>query len=168
MPLPEEFNLTPRESNHYVQAGQTAQIEIHGAAFWPKLNDAYEYSFDRQHLDDRLYYPAYNVGDPALDYTVWTNRKMVPHIVLRYDLSSLGAHKELALVFQFEAVSNAHLLIFTNNGLLGDETLVQGDDQFLMEVETLDYFNLYFIHTRLAGSSYGGRWFFKGIKGYVV
>ncbi len=168
MPLPEEFNLTPRESYYRVQSDQFAALSIIGATFWPKYNDVYKYSFDRQHLDDRLYYYSSAAADPALDYTVWSNLKMAPHIRLSYDLSSLGAHKELALVFQFEAVSNARLLIFTNNGLLGDETLVQGDDQFLMEVETLDRLDLYFIHTRMAGSAYGSNWFFKGIKGYVV
>jgi hypothetical protein len=47
-----------------------------------------------------------------------------------------------------------------------DETdvviFVYGDNQFLLEIESLDLpLNLYFIHA-------GGYWFFRGLSGYVV
>ena len=80
----------------------------------------------------------------------------------------MGEQKELALVFKFEAISESRILIFTQAGLLGDVTLIPDDNQFLMEVESLDYLGLYFIHSCREGSSVGGNWYFKGINGYVV
>lgn len=168
MPLEATFSLTPRESYYRVASDQRAHLNIQGARFYPKYHEGFQYSFDNQHAEDKLYFHGYNAADPRLDYTAWGNLRMAPHIRLDYNLSSLGTHKELALVFSFEAETESRLLIFTNDGLLSDETLVPGDNQFLMEVETLDYLNLYFIHTRLDGSGYGGSWFFKGITGYVV
>jgi len=170
MPLPLEatFGLTPRESYFYVAEDQRAVLAIQGAYFSPKYYEGYRYSFDGQHAEDKLYFPRYNAADPGLDYTVWDNRRMVPYIRLDYNLSSLGTHKELALIFGFQAVSESRLLIFTDDGLLSDETLVPGDNQFLMEVETIDSLDLHFIHARRDGSIYGGDWFFKGITGYVV
>ena len=93
---------------------------------------------------------------------------MAPRIELWYDLSGLGGNKELALVFRFEAVTDSRLLIYTGDGLLDEEILVAGDNQFLIEVETLDQLTLFFINANLEGSTSGGQWFFKGISGYVV
>jgi len=58
---------------------------------------------------------------------------------LYLNLASFGTQKELALVFGFDAIStNARLLIFSAAGQLGDETLAIGDNQFLMEIESVD------------------------------
>jgi hypothetical protein len=47
-------------------------------------------------------------------------------------------------------------------GLLKDQELAYGDNQFLLEIESLDQsLDLYFIHA-------GGTWFFRGLSGYVV
>jgi hypothetical protein len=47
-------------------------------------------------------------------------------------------------------------------GCGSDQQLVDGDNQFLFEIESLDLpFDLYFIHA-------GGHWFFRGLSGYVV
>ena len=73
----------------------------------------------------------------------------------------------LALIFGFDVLYNTlpgHVLVYSDAGLLsgGDQTLVYGDNQFLLEIESLDLpFNLYFIHA-------GGYWFFRGLSGYVV
>ena len=168
MPLEASFSLTPRESYYFVASDQRARLFVQGASFYPKYSEGDPYAFDNQHAEDKLYFSGVNAADPGLDYTDWyNNRRMVPYIFLAYDLSSLGTHKELVLVFGFEAVTESRLLIFTDDGLLSDETLVPGDNQFLMEVETLDDLNLYFINTCLDGYYYGGKWFFKGISGYV-
>ena len=168
MPLEATFSLTPRKSYYGVASDQWAELKIQGVYFYPKYNDVYPYCFDNQHWGDKLLFRNSNAADPGLDYTNPNNLLHAPNVMLDYNLSSLGTTKELALVFSFEAVSESRLLIFTHDGLLGDETLVHGDNQFLMEVETLDHLSLFFIHTRLDGSSYGGLWFFKGISGYVV
>ena len=87
--------------------------------------------------------------------------KKTRFIDLVYDLSSFGTSKELALVFGFAPQSDSRLLIFTNAGLLSDETLVMGDNQLLLEVEVLNYIEIFFVHA-------GGDWLFRGIDGYVV
>ena len=54
------------------------------------------------------------------------------------------------------------VLVYSNAGLLQDQTLVYGDNQFLLEIESLDLpFQLNFVHA-------GGDWFFRGLSGYVV
>ena len=54
------------------------------------------------------------------------------------------------------------MLVYSNAGLLQDQQLVYGDNQFLLEFDSLDStVYLQFIHA-------GGYWFFRGISGYVV
>ena len=82
------------------------------------------------------------------------------------DLGDYGAaHKQLALIFGFDVLWSANpgrVLVYSNAGLLQDQQLVYGDNQFLLEIESLDLpLTLYFIHA-------GGYWFFRGISGYVV
>jgi len=57
---------------------------------------------------------------------------------------------------------SARVLVYTDAGLLQNLQLVYGDNQILLEVESLDQpVSLYFIHA-------GGGWFFRGLSGYVV
>ena len=91
-----------------------------------------------------------------------------PHIRLCYYLSDLGTNKELALVFGFESSSKSRILVYSDNGQLADIVLEEGDNQFLIEFESIDYMDLYFIHARHDGRNYGGSWYFKGITGYVI
>ena len=164
MPLQETFSLTPQNMHNIISLDQQAYISAFGVSFfWPITKN-----FNTQYSDDKLYYTHCNAVDPSVDYAMWTNRQTVPHIELFYNLSALGEHKELALVFSFEVIEESRLLIYTDDGLLDEETLIVGDNQFLIEVESLDPLHLYFIHTRLESSPSGGRWFFKGIAGYVV
>ena len=66
-----------------------------------------------------------------------------------------------AVVVQ-NSFSPGRVLVYSDAGLLKDQTLIYGDNQFLLEVESLDQpFLLYFIHA-------GGSWFFRGLSGYVV
>jgi hypothetical protein len=54
------------------------------------------------------------------------------------------------------------VLVYSDAGLLKDQQLVYGDNQFLLEVESLELsFMVHFIHA-------GGNWFFRGLSGYVV
>ena len=87
---------------------------------------------------------------------------------LYFNLTSFGTQKELALVFGFDADTESRLLIFSDAEQLGDETLAVGDNQFLLEIESLGSLYLYFIHAQRAGFLYGGRWFFRGVTGYVI
>jgi hypothetical protein len=68
------------------------------------------------------------------------------------------------LIFGFDVYSNSpgRLLIYSDGGRLKDQQLIPGDNQFVLEIESLVYgFSLYFIHV-------GGSWFFRGLSGYVV
>lgn len=80
-------------------------------------------------------------------------------------LQAFGANKQLARVFAFDVLYpsiDGRVQVYSDAGLLHDQTLVYGDNQFLIELESLDqYVNLYFIHA-------GGYWFFNGLSGYVV
>lgn len=54
------------------------------------------------------------------------------------------------------------VLVYSDAGLLKDQQIVIDDNQFLVEIESLDLpFYLYFIHA-------GGYWLFRGLSGYVV
>jgi hypothetical protein len=168
MTLATTFSLTPRNSYYSAGGGKLAKLNIYGALFLHHLSSTYPYCFDRQHAQDQLYFHGAFAGNPALDYKKQSNRELAPHIYLNYDLRAFGQRKELALVFQFKADSDSRLYIYSNASLLDKETLYRGDNQFLMEIETLNPMSLYFIHVNKEGSSVGGNWFFQGISGYVV
>ena len=86
----------------------------------------------------------------------------VPHLEL---ISTMTAYKkELALIFGFDTtmVIGGRVLVYDDAGLISDQTLELGDNQFLIHVESLaTQIHLYFIHA-------GGPWSFAGISGYVV
>ncbi len=168
MALEATFSLSPRTSYLHLADDKQARLSINGAYFSPKYGEGYRYSFDHQHGDDELYFGGFFAADPSLDYASWAYKRQVQYIWLKYDLSSFGANKELALVFGFDATSTSRVLIYTNSGLLEDVSLAVGDDQFLIQVESLDPLDLFFIPVQFDGSPYGGSWFFKGITGYVV
>ncbi len=166
MPLTETFNLTPLQPYYYVNNTQRAYLYIYGGyiSYYGMTR------FDYQYTNDRILFLSSFAGDRTLDYSQWSNLIHVPHIELYYDLSSLGTKKELALVFSFTASSDSSLFISTlgSSSPLAEETLTVGDNQFLIEVETLDPLSLHFIHVNKEGSPWGGSWFFQGISGYVI
>ena len=168
MSLTATFSLSPRESWYYVGDTQRASLWILGVDIIPEYREGLAMSFNGQYADDRLFFNAYTAADPMLDYTIWGNRRCAHYIQLSYNLSSLGTNKELALIFGFQAINPARVLIYTDAGLLGDQALDLGDNQFLIEVESLNSLSLYFIHACLDGINNGGGWFFEGINGYVV
>ena len=83
-----------------------------------------------------------------------------------FDLADYGAaQKQLALIFELDVLFNefdSHVLVYSNTGLLQDQKLVYGGNQFLFEIESVDLpLFLYFIQA-------GGYWFFRGLSGYFV
>ena len=169
MTLEPTFALTPRSSYYYSASDYQARIYVNAVSFSPKWYDTYRYSFDHQHAQDEVYFYHYTAVDPSVDYSSWSNRRRVPHVRLHFNLTSFGTQKELALVFGFDPINESRLMIFSDAGQLSDETLLVGDNQFLMEIESLETgLNLYFIHAQRAGSSSGGEWFFRGVTGYVI
>lgn len=169
MTLEPTFALTPRSSYFYSASDNLALAHVFGVSLLSKYSDGYRNSFDNQHAEDEAFFYGGTAADPSVDYSSWSNRRLVPHVMLFINLTSFGAQKELALVFGFDATSGSRLLIYSDAGQLSDETLAVGDNQFLLEIESLEtYLSLYFIHASEAGSDYGGNWFFQGVTGYVI
>jgi hypothetical protein len=156
------FTLTPRSPWYYKSMHNQAVLFCYGADF------SYVPPTDLSSLyaTDRFFFDAAFAGDPSLDYTQWANRKEAPFLSPSIDLRDYGAaRKQLALIFGFDILYSSvdgRVLVYSDAGLLQDQKLVYGDNQFLLEIESLDLpLNLYFIHA-------GGYWFFRGISGYVA
>jgi hypothetical protein len=156
------FTLRPKAPFHWISAQNHAVLFCYGADF------AYisPYDLPSLHATDRFFFDGAFASDPNLDYSQWANRRKSRFIYCVLDLRAFAAsQKELALVVGFDVVysgSDARVQVYSDAGLLSDETLVYGDNQFLIEVESLDQpLNLYFVHA-------GGPWYFRGISGYVV
>lgn len=167
MPLQTAFELTPRES-YLPGAGHNAQLFCHGISLYPKYDPSYRFSFYHQHAFDEIFFLGDRAGDAAANYAAYAERRHVPHVELLYDLSAFAPNKEVALTFRFDAYSESRVLVYTSAGLLDEEILHVGDNQFLIEVESTDPLNLYFIHANFDGSTVGGHWFFRGIDGYIA
>jgi hypothetical protein len=168
MPLEPTFSLTPTSANYYIGAGDRARFYVWGADFYPWTGS--RPSLNQQCANDELFFLSSFAADPALDYTLHNNRRQTRHIQLFCDLRDYTPNKELALVFGFDVTTpEARLLVYSSAGQLEDVMLVQGDNQFLMEVESLESaFTLFFIHARRPSYSVGGSWYFQGITGYVI
>jgi hypothetical protein len=154
------FTLTPRIPVYYQSMHNQAALTCWGADFLPVPPT----DFASLYSSNRFYFDGASAADPTLDYSQWLNRHRSPYLEAFIDLQDIGgASKQLALIFGFELITvTARVQIYSDAGLLHDQTLAYGDDQLLIEVESLDqYVNLYFIHA-------GGYWFFKGLSGYVV
>jgi hypothetical protein len=143
-------------------------MSVHGTSFGPNVSSTYRYTFDHQHASDELFFLQNTVGDAAADYTHWLTWMKAPHVDLNYDLSHFEPHKEVALTFRFDALTESRVLVYTDAGLLDEEILHVGDDQFLIEVESTDALYLRFIHVNHDAQSSGGNWYFRGIDGYIA
>lgn len=155
------FTLTPRSPQYWSSFQNRADLSCYGAVFW--FVDPYDFS--SLYTTDRFFFDGVYASDPNLDYTKWTNRKRAPGLTCYVDLRDFGPQKQLALIFGFDVLFagiDGRVLVYSDTCLLQDQTLIYGDNQFLLELESLDQpLNLYFIHA-------GGDWFFKGLSGYVV
>lgn len=168
MPLQQVFSLTPRESRTYSGAGDRAHMLVCGVTHMPKYYSTYRYTFDQQHASNELYFPNWMAGDARAGYQAWHERRHTPHVELYYDLSAFQPHKEVALTVRFDAISESRVLIYTSAGLMGEEILNPGDNQFLIEIESTSALRLFFIHVNREASDYGGSWSFRGIDGYIA
>jgi hypothetical protein len=156
------FTLTPRsplylDPHNY---NNYAYVFCYGADFWAgSPND-----LSSLYANNRFFFDPNFAGDPNLDYTKWDNLKKTPYLYSHIVLAGYaGTKKQLALIFGFDVLTvDGRVLVYSSAGLLQDQTLVYGDNQFLLEIESLDQeVYLYFVHA-------GAGWYFKGLSGYVV
>jgi hypothetical protein len=157
------FTLTPVLPTYQDPLHNMALLYCYGADFWP-----WDPNLTLQYANNRFFFDASFAADPNLDYSQWANRVKARHLQFYINLTSYkAANKQLALIFGFDVAYTAwpgRVLVYSDNGLLfgGDQTIVYGDNQFLLEIDSSDSeFFLYFIHA-------GGHWFFRGLSGYVV
>jgi len=155
------FTLTPL-SPFYEVSGNSAWLNCYGGDFtaWSP-ND-----LSSLYASNRLFFDNSFAADPNLNYAQWRNLKKAQHLESFIYLSGYAAaNKQLALIFGFDVQHTSgpgRVLVYSYAGLLQDQQLVYGDNQFLLEIESLDsWVSLYFIHA-------GGDWFFRGLSGYVV
>jgi hypothetical protein len=160
------FTLTPQSPNFYSDTLGSAQLYCFGADFlsYSPLDLSSLYA------SNRFYFNSSFAGNPNLDYAQWANRKKAQFLACYIALQryAAGHNKQLALIFGFDVLSVSGLpvpgrvLVYNDASRLSDQTLVYGDNQFLLEIESLDQtVDLYFVHT-------GGDWCFTGLSGYVV
>jgi hypothetical protein len=148
--------LDPLNNNNY------ADLCCYGADF---LNSS-PLDLSSLYASNRFYFHTSFGCNPNLDYTQWDNLKKTQFLFSGINLQSYATtNKQLALIFGFDVMYsglNGRVLVYSDAGLLQDQQLVYGDNEFLLEIESLDQeLDLYFIHA-------GGNWFFRGLSGYVV
>src|SRR5215510_471160 len=130
------FTLTPRSPYHYKALHAQAFLSCYGADFefdGPS-------TFSSAYASDRLFFDGAFAIDPTLDYSKWANRKKARFLALFVDVGAYGAHKQLALIFGFDVTFSSldgRVLVYSAAGLVQDQTLVYGDNQFLLEIESV-------------------------------
>lgn len=154
------FTLTPRSPVWQGNPPNESLLFCFGADFFP-------WSFDYSTLygADSLYFDSSTASDPNVDYRQWPNRRHTARLEAYVNLGGYGNMKQLALIFGFNiptAAGSGRVLVYTDSGPISDQTLASGDNQFLLEIQSLaNPFYLYFVHV-------GGSWIFNGLSGYVV
>lgn len=166
MPLDQAFALTPRNSWSVTGPGHRAYLYVYGITNYG--HHLARQHFDHQHGSDELFFSGYRAGDAAVDYSAWWELQKVPYIQASYNLTDFEPYKEVALTFQFDALTESRILVYTFDGLIDEEILSVGDNQFLIEVESTDELHLFFVHARIDGTNSGGHWFFRGIDAYIA
>jgi hypothetical protein len=154
------FTLTPQSPYHSDTLGR-AFLCCFGADFYAFS----PHDFSSLYKSNCFYFSNDFAGDPNLNYAQNANRMKARFLEAYIDLTGYGAQKQLALIFGFDVESSlwpGRVLVYSDAGLLKDQQIVIGDNQFLLEIESLDLpLYLYFIHA-------GGYWLFRGLSGYVV
>ena len=154
------FTLTPRTPIYWKALQNQAELVCQGADF----SYASPTDLSSLYATNRFFFDGAFASDPTLDYSQWTNRQKARFLWAVIDLRDYGAQKQLALIFAFDVMFNTggRVLVYSDAGLIQDQTLAYGDNQFMIEMESVSQSSvLYFIHA-------GGYWFFKGLSGYVV
>lgn len=157
------FTLTPLSPSYSDASANKASLYCYGADFFGNSTTT---DFSSLYASNRFWFLGDVAGDPNLDYAQWANRKKAPFLLCYINLRGYeSTQKQLALIFGFDVQNSwspGRVLVYSDAGLLKDQALPYGDNQFLLEVESLDQpLQLYFIHA-------GGSWFFRGLSGYVV
>jgi hypothetical protein len=158
------FTLTPRSPLYSKAPHESAYITAFGVDFqcFSPLD------FSSLYATNRFLFDGEFPGTPGLDYTKYDNLTKAPALWFTGDFTAYaGTQKQLALICGFDVLSPppaapARVLVYSDAGLLSDQTLLYGDSQFLIEIDSLNLpFTLYFIHV-------AGTWLFRGLSGYVV
>jgi hypothetical protein len=152
------FTLTPKSPwYHPIFSSWQCSLVCYGADFLTFS----PYDFSSLYSANCFYFDTTTAADPTIDYSQFANRMRVPFIELYAELW-WGTAKQLALIFGFQAATNGRVLVYTDAGLISNQTLAPTDNQFLLEIDSLaSPFHLYFIHA-------GGSWSFTGLSGYMV
>jgi hypothetical protein len=157
------FTLTPLSPRYQTNTGTDFAVLY---CFGADIMSYVPADLSSLYASNRFFFYWAFAADANLNYAQWPIRKNAQFLVSTINLQSYAAaHKQLALIFGFDVPYSSlpgRVLVYTDAGLLQDQQLAYGDNQFLLEIESLDLqFNLYFIHA-------GGSWFFRGLSGYVV
>jgi hypothetical protein len=156
------FTLTPRSPEYSSVSGYACLF-----CFGTDAGPPSPWDFSSLYASNRFAFEDNSVADPSLDYAQSANRNKTRFLAAWIDLGEYtAANKQLALIFGFDVFYTSNpggrVLVYSDAGLLKDQQLVYGDNQFLIEVESVENsFMVYFIHA-------GGNWFFRGLSGYVV
>ena len=156
------FTLTPRSPIYLdVSSKNTATLDC----FSTDVGSESPWDFSSLYASNRYMFDDFFAADPKVDYTQFANRNKTRFLAAWLDLWGY-TNKQLALIFGFDVMPTStpggRVLVYSDAGLLKDQQLVYGDNQFLIEIESWNTsFMLYFIHA-------GGNWYFRGLSGYVV
>ena len=156
------FTLTPR-SPEYSDVSGYASLSCFGTDAGPPS----PWDFSSLYASNRFAFEDNSAADPSLDYAQFGNRNKTRFLAAWIDLGNYAAaNKQLALIFGFDVFYTSNpggrVLVYSDAGLLQDQFLFSHDNQFLLEIDSLDLpLYLYFIHANHS-------WFFRGISGYVV
>jgi len=124
------------------------------------------YDLSSDYAENQFLFWTVFAADPKADYSDWNNRIKTRFLEVELNLTAVpdAANRQLVLICAANAPlgGDAEVLIYSDAGLIKQQTIAVGDNQFVLEIESLAQpINLYFIHA-------GGSWLFNGISGYVA
>lgn len=97
--------------------------------------------FSSLYAANEFYFGPWFASDPNLDYSKWPNRRHVRALGLAVFPNSVPPNSQLALIFVFaveDATADARVQVYSDAALPADQTLVYGDSQFLITVDSIE------------------------------
>jgi hypothetical protein len=171
MPLMPTFTITPRDFQYDDSLAEPPFIAILNTLFFSTafgVESGDDDRFKGQYAANHVLFNEDCAGDPTANYAQWDTLKRIPQIYFDWSYSNLCPGKQLALIFSYKAIKKSRILVMSDAGILGDETLEPGDGQFLIVVEHPQFPTcLHFVYVCNQDGS-PGFWYFKGITGYVI